>query len=121
MHFGQDWICLNVSLPLVLMVIPTGSVTFVPAHAPSDLDDESDVHVFMEGPKLTTGAPCGKKVSPYHGNPTQPLAVPCKCWKNGGVAGLGYPPGTSATRESHHSPHLNSQKPQSMQDRGIDG
>ena len=122
MHFGQDWICLNLSLPLVLMVIPTGPVAFVPVHASPDLDEESDVYVYMEVPKVTTGAPRGKKVSPFHGNPTQPLAVPCKYWKNGGVASSGYPPETSARRgESHHPPHSNSQKPQSMQDRGIDG
>ena len=106
----------------MLIVIPTGPVAFVPLHASSDLDDDSDVYVYMEGPKVTTGAPRGKKVSPYHGNPTQPLAVPCKYWKNGGVASLGYPPGTSArTGESHHSLHSNSQKLHSMQDRGIDG
>ena len=121
MHFGQDWICLNLFLPLVLIVIPTVSVAFVPAHAPSDLDDNSDVHVFMEGLKVTTGAPHGK-VSPYHGNPTQSLAVPCKYWKDGGVASSGHPPATSARAwESHHPPRSNSQKPRSMQDRGIDG
>ena len=122
-YIGQNWTCLNLSLPLLLIVIPTGPVAFVPVHASSDPDDDSDIYVYMEGPKVTTGAPRGKKVSPYHGNPTQPLAVPCKYWKNGnGVASLGYPPVTSArTGESHHSPHLNSQKLHSMQDRGIDG
>ena len=121
MHFGQDWICLNLFLPLVLIVIPTVPVAFVPAHAPSDLDDNSDVHVFMEGLKVTTGAPHGK-VSPYHGNPTQSLAVPCKYWKDGGVASSGHPPATSArTGESHHLLHSNSQKLHSMHNRGIDG
>lgn len=122
MHSGQDRICLNLSLLLVLIVIPTGKVAFVPVLASSDHDDESDVYVFMEAPKLTTGAPHGKKLSPYHGNPTQPLAVPCKYLKDGGVASLGYPPVTSArTEENHHSSRSNSQKLQSKQDRGING
>ena len=107
---------------MVLMVIPTVPVAFVPFNAPSDLDEESDVYVYMEVPKVTTGAPRGKKMSPHHGNPTQPLAVPCKYWTNGGVASSGHPPETSARRgDSHHPPRSNSQKLQSMQDRGVDG